>query len=385
MIKSAIGIIGADKCASCFLCGDVCSKDAIVMKYDEEGFYKPFVNQDLCNNFGACALSCPVLHDEKKIPSFEKPKVFAAWNNDKEIRLKSSSGGIYYAMAQWFLELGGYVCGVKWKNGNVIFDIAHNTEELIPFLGSKYLQADASHIYSQIKNFLSQGKKIMFVGLPCQTQALSNIISNDNLFIVDLVCAGVPSYKIFKKYCDETFPTQSIDKVNFRSKRTGWRKYSIEYFSSNKAVFRNRAISDPFFNGFNTTMYYNKGCYTCKLNTLPRRAHITLCDYWGAKGMLDTREGTSLILINDSIGQEWMDKFLQERGNQLFLIEQTYEAAVLGTKRIHMSSRLMPKERAEIFSLVDSLPFKEICRKYFQPITLKGRVINRIKRVLKSL
>ena len=78
------------------------------------------------------------------------------------------------------------------------------------FIGSKYVKSDPAGIYQTVKNRLKIGKKVLFIGLPCQVSAMRNYVKDDkNLYTVDLICHGSPSvrllYKAISEYgCDLT-------------------------------------------------------------------------------------------------------------------------------------------------------------------------------------
>ena len=50
---------GIDNCCGCALCEDVCPKNAITM-FQEDGFYYPTIDKNLCVDCGLCAKKCPV-------------------------------------------------------------------------------------------------------------------------------------------------------------------------------------------------------------------------------------------------------------------------------------------------------------------------------------
>lgn len=385
--RPSIFEIGEEACNGCFLCADVCSRKAIELRLDNDGFYKPYVNPELCNSCGLCAKMCPVCAGEATVIKKNTPDVYAGWSLDDDVRLKSSSGGFFYEMAKAFIDAGGAVCGVKWNSGVPKFDIAHTVEELRAFMGSKYLQADVSGIYARARLLVRSGKKVLFVGVPCQVQAISNYIKSDLLYTIDLVCAGVPSLKMYRKYCQEYFPGETVTKVNFRVKNfdddsiplSTWRDYAVEFYSHDRLLLSQKHNRNPFFVAFNSAKCYNTSCYSCRFNTLPRRGNMTLCDYWGANGDMDCEKGTSLLLVNDAQGDAFVEEYIRDCG-KCHLRRITDSTPYKGTPRIDMEARTMPVERKRIFECLEKEGFKGI-EVFFVPSFLR-KAVNVIKSVL---
>ena len=103
---------------------------------------------------------------------------------------------------------------------------------------------------------MKQGRKVLFSGTPCQIAGLKRYLRKeyDNLLTVDVICHGVPSPKVWRKYIKEikgnalqgentdSSPIISslskrdtrlqdndlkITGITFRDKRLGWEKYSF--------------------------------------------------------------------------------------------------------------------------------------------------------------
>lgn len=386
--KTAILEIGEDLCCSCFLCADVCSRKALEFRLDDNGFYKPYVNYEQCNNCGLCYSVCPVCAQPYSRRIKNTPDIYAGWNKDNAVRIKSSSGGLFFELAKVFIEDGGIVFAVKWVDGLPKYDMAETVQELDGFVGAKYLQADASGVYSKVKKTIATGKKVLFVGLPCQVQAVSNYVKSDRLYTIDLVCAGVPSLKMFRKYCEEYFPGTNVTKVDFRVKNlddinkplSSWKDYSLEFYSDEKMLLSQKHNHNPFFITFNSAKCYNTACYKCPFNTMPRRGNITICDYWGARGEMDSEKGTSLLVVNDERGENFIDIYVRNNKN-LYLRPVLDATPYKGTPRLDMKERVMSADRKDIFKSLEKDGFKVMYGKYFVPSFFK-KVLNIVKAVL---
>ena len=165
-----IRIIDKKDCCGCHACSNVCPKQCISMQLDEEGFLYPIVDTQKCIDCGLCENVCPIINRGK---SRSPINVFAAKNNNEEIRIKSSSGGIFTLLAEKIIIEGGVVFGAKFdKNWDVKHGYTETIEGLAAFRGSKYVQSQIEDNYQKAEKFLKQGRKVLFSGTPCQIAGL---------------------------------------------------------------------------------------------------------------------------------------------------------------------------------------------------------------------
>ena len=191
---------------------------------------------------------------------------------------------------------------------------ADTTENYKKLRGSKYLQSKIGDSYNQVTKFLNDGKLVMFTGTPCQIDGLRCFLKKDyaNLLLVDVVCHGVPSPKVFFKYKEELEKkfASKIKRFYFRRKNEGWKSFSILCKFENNKEYTNNLKNDLFMKGFLKDLYLRPSCHKCVSNGLTRNADITLADYWGVSKYypeMDDDKGTSLILINSSKGKQYFD------------------------------------------------------------------------------
>ena len=317
-------------CCGCNACVQRCPKQCITMHCDQEGFWYPVVNEQECINCGLCEKTCPVLHPKTE----SKPqKTYAAINNNEDIRLASSSGGIFTILAEETLKQGGVVFGAAFnKNWEVEHIAVYNTTELEKLRGSKYVQSDIGNCYKEAEQLLKKGRKVLFSGTPCQIAALKLFLNKDyeNLTTIDVVCHGTPSPKVWEMYLKETnskilkdIPDKKIqyvspmdetyksciEAISFRSKITGWKKYSFllklnfpNYDGKNTAVFAEDLHKNSFMQCFLANLCLRPSCYTCPARGGKSDSDITLADLWGAEQItphMDDDKGISLLLIKN--------------------------------------------------------------------------------------
>lgn len=294
-------------CCGCSACAEICPKHCIQMEADSEGFVYPNMLEG-CISCGLCLKVCPYLSPKNE----KRPKyVYAAYNIDGTIREKSSSGGIFFILAQKVILEKGVVFGVRFdKEWNAIFDYAENIVDVYPFLGSKYVQAKVGEAYKNVRGFLEQNRLVLFPGTSCQVAGLKAFLRKDynNLVTVDVVCHGVPSPKVWKKYITQLKESnkQDLKYINFRFKKTGWKNFSFSYKSGSKSVYT------PFWNNiymkaFLSDIILRPSCYHCNFKQGKSDSDITIGDYWGIqyiKPKMDDDKGTSIILVNTQKGEK---------------------------------------------------------------------------------
>lgn len=355
-------LVSPSRCTGCSACRNACSKDAIEMISNEEGFLIPKINSEMCVDCGICQNKCPVAN-----PSYinnKDPQCLAVAAKD-EIRLKSASGGIYSAFAQYLIMRGGYICGASYGSQSwIVKHIVGNTEDILDRTrSSKYVQSDAGLVYREIKALLDQGKEVLFSGTPCQVAALYAFLGKryDKLYTMDLVCHGVPSSKVLRKYLKETYGEENVVKIDFRSKEVfGWTS-SVTVELKNGEIYRNTHDKDVFYRAFLSCMALRKSCETCPFSQLPRQGDLTIGDFWGISrydASLNDKNGTSVVLVNNQKGMR-MIELISESLN--LKKEVPIEYAINGNKNIEHPFRAH-YGRKHFFSMLDLKPLGELVK-----------------------
>ena len=311
-------LAGKKNCTGCGSCAAVCLHHCINMNQDEEGFLYPVIEKQACISCKLCEQSCPVLTDNTVIRS-SKTLSFAAQNKNEDIRRESSSGGIFSALALSVLEDGGAVCAAKYSDDyEVVHDIVTTKEDLRSFYGAKYSQSKAWHCFIRIKEMLQQGRRILFIGTPCQVAGLKAFLNRPfkNLILIDMVCHGVPSPLVWNKYLEERRQQDAdgakISAINLRDKSTGWSNYnySVRFDYKNGRIYSTCQQQDKFMQGFIANLYLRPSCSRCIFKGIERASDITLGDYWGVwmqHPKFDDNMGTSLVMIHSDKGKKVWD------------------------------------------------------------------------------
>lgn len=326
-----ISICPIERCTGCGMCSNICPKSAISMEIGVHDFVFPKIDSALCVDCGLCKNACP---SNKVTTSNENVlNVYAAWNKNKKIRSSSTSGGIFSVISKNIINHGGVVVGVAWnKEYHPYHVIIDNEKDLSKLQGSKYSQSITSDIYKKVKDLLVEDRKVLFSGTPCQNAALHSYLGRDydNLYLIDVVCHGVPSNKMLDKYYSQF--DDVIKDVKLRYKDPYWDYTYVKIVFDNNSCYKQLTIYDPYFNLFNVGYSLRSSCHTCMYANTHRQSDITLADFWGFTAhSFATRNynlGTSLVLINSRKGI----RLFEEINDDIFFEESSIEVAKNGNK-----------------------------------------------------
>ncbi|MGN0601572.1 MAG: Coenzyme F420 hydrogenase/dehydrogenase, beta subunit C-terminal domain [Oscillospiraceae bacterium] len=376
-----------NQCCGCGACVAVCPKQCIKMKEDKNGFVYPNVDEQICINCGLCNQSCPIqMNIEQKSYMV---KAFMSYNLDDKKREMSSSGGVFFELANNIIDASGVVYGVVIdKDLNVIHKRASSIEEVYPMLGSKYVQSIIGKTYEQVAHDLKLGLCVLFSGTPCQIAGLYSYLNTkkisllDKLITVDTICHGVPSRKVMCAYVKE-FEDQCGEKVNsiaFRDKCTGWENYSVT-MQTNNYEFACVANSDNYMLAFRRNLSLRDSCYCCrfKLGNHIVFADITLGDFWGVgreyDEFLNDDKGVSWITVHTEKGKHLIDSVV----NNLYCKEIKIEIPLRNNMSATFPATMNMKRRAFFVALDKSSEFSKVVLKYAGETGLIG-FMRRIKR-----
>ena len=362
-----------EDCCGCNACSDICKQGAITYSFDQEGFCYPTIDPEKCNDCGACEKVCPILNiKDLKKNEFDLPQCHAMIHKNLEIRFDSSSGGAFSALAELIYKQGGYVGGAIWTSDWMVEHfISSNRDDLEKLRSSKYLQSNAQGFYKAERQLLLQGEKVLVCGTPCQMAALRAFLRKpyDNLIIVDFICGGINSPKVWRKYLkyqEEKFGAKVIY-IKTRNTELGWRKVATKIVFNNGKTFYDPVDKCTFMRGFiETKAYCRPSCYQCKFKGLPRISDITIADFWGAEKFVskefDNDLGTSVAMVNNSKGKSFYEQItssILDKNISLCTILKTNSAL---TKII--VNQLT--NRKEFFNDLDKMSFGELAKKYIK-------------------
>ena len=304
-----------NQCTGCTACESICPFDAIAMTENELGFFYPLIDTSKCVECGLCRKTCPI---NQKLRISERSRCFGVINNNKDERLKSSSGGVFPLLAKVILGELGIVYGATYNDQDIVEHIRVSDLQDLPRLqGAKYTQSNLHDTFMNVKTDLENGKKVLFSGIPCEIGGLKSYLKKDydNLLTVDLVCHGVPSPKAWKQYLkyrmEKDHEADLPRTVNLRNKDSGWSKYnySVEFSYDDKA-YKNINGNDPYMTAFVSNKLSRPSCENCHFKGIERCSDLTLGDFWGIwdiDSQMDDNMGTSLVITHTQKGLHALD------------------------------------------------------------------------------
>lgn len=371
-------------CSGCAACASVCPTGSISMQMDDEGFLQPNINKDSCVECNKCENTCPVLKPIN-ISSDFVTRVYAAINMNNDVRKRSSSGGIFYAISKWIIEQGGVAFGARFNDKwEVIHDYAETLNGLEPFMRSKYVQSTIGETFNQAKQFLESGRWVLYSGTPCQIGGLKSFLRKDydRLIAIDIICHGVPSSNVWRSYLNENFSISQISHINFRDKADGWSggQYITILSANADKLYYMPQMENIYFRGFAKNIYLRRSCHSCAFKSVKRCADITLADFWGVQDIapeMHDNKGTSAVFVHTTKGYD----LLQQLKPTLKVISLTIDEVVKHNACMVQSVE-MPIRRVDFFRAFRLSKSFKYASKYIDKDRLDRRVLNKLAKIL---
>lgn len=320
-----INDIGRKACTGCCACSNICSKNAIRISKDEEGFYIPRIDTEVCTNCGKCYSICPAK---------ELVKVGSSLNGllirlkDNQNLKNSASGGAFYGLASYLISKhNAVVVGAAITDDlSVKHIIVNSIDELVKLQNSKYVQSYIGNIYTHVLEKLEDGRIVLFSGTPCQVAGLYAVVpkkKRDYLYTIDLVCHGVPSPSLLDRQLkmDSKSPQGKVVDFCFRFKNKNYESissYMMMMMMERGLPKIRRTVQDVYYNLFMNGYDFRESCYECKYANLQRIGDFTVgdCDSKEFYPNFHPNESNSILLINTEKAND-----LWEQVSDLFDVE----------------------------------------------------------------
>ena len=301
-------------CTGCGLCASVCSSGCIRMKEGFLGHLFPVIDKTTCVDCGLCERLCPAIHP---MPLNPIRFAYASWTKDSVDYETSASGGIATELSKLIIRRGGVVYGCAMLPGPEVRHIrVDKLEDLDQLKSSKYVQSSIVGIIPSLKKDIAAGRQVLFIGTPCQVAAVKSLYGNqpESLYLVDVICHGVPSLKLLQQYVHEVIPDGNSLIVTFRDGPC----YSLKVWNDNQALFvmpfRSPNYQGWYLDAFLDGYTFRDSCYKCSYAKSDRVGDVTIGDFWGlgkknpADEIPDHPLGCSVILPVTDKGLHLMDE-----------------------------------------------------------------------------
>lgn len=380
----AINRKGKD-CSGCTACQAVCPKNCISMVPDALGFKFPVVDHSQCIECGLCERSCPFNPIDAPDNVIESYACICIPDSE---RMDSSSGAAFVGISDYFLDRGGVVYGAGYGEGLVVRHLrAIDKDGRNKLRGSKYVQSDMETVIKFIIKDLKQGREVLFTGTPCQTAGVRSAIPKvlrDNLTLVDIICHGCPSPKVWEEYVRWFSKKNSIspDYMKFRDKKTvGWKAYTELFFDKSNVI----KGGGDYISLFKKDIMLRESCGVCPWSSLHRPGDLTIGDLWGYEKYKPELNrgglGVSLILTNTPEGVALLSKL------DKYLSLERVELKYFMQRNLHRPTPINPK-REEFVKDFETKGLVYVMKKYGdygmknKTRKLLRRIVGKVKRTL---
>lgn len=350
-------VCGMNDCTACGLCEDMCPRKAITLKIENDGC-NAVIDEQACSHCQLCLSLCP---NVTPVPMSKPIFIRQGWATDHELVSRSASGGLVAAIMRAFIEEGGCVCSCRGENGRFVFAMTDDVDQVARFQGSKYVKSDPRGIYQAVRDCLNAGRKVLFVGLPCQCAAVLNSVRNrENLYTIDILCHGTPAPQLLEKYLREGH-IRGFEDVRFRVK--GSRIEAGESFVGPQRVH------NSYVKAYMESLSHTDNCYRCPYARAERAADLTLGDSWGSELPADRRDqGVSLALCMTEKGKALLSMAPLE------LIQVDYDRAARHNEPLRQPAR-PHRHRGRFLKAVSlNLPFRMAVALCFPRYAIKNSV-----------
>ncbi len=233
--------------------------------------------------------------DDKKVN-----RGFACTLKNIEQLQRSTSGGVFFAVAKRVLEQGGIVYGAAYdENLNIIHQSAENLLELEKLRKSKYVQSNIKNSYKDIKEHLLKGRKVLISGTPCQAAGLTKFLKMqyDNLIIIQVFCSGVIVTTAWKKYIEDLSKELKQEIIEYESRYKimeerflnetgkGWKYPHIRIKTKDGQEYILSRENDSFTIAYAKHLAILPSCANCKFKLKSNNiyADLSIGDFWGCE------------------------------------------------------------------------------------------------------
>lgn len=303
-------------CCGCTACMTVCPVNAITMQTDDNGFLRPVIAEEKCLRCGKCLGACAFKKDSETTDTHLPLHAYAVRSKDTNVVTNSSSGGAFTAISDWILRQQGAIASAVYDYASHTLRYRLYTDESTrnEARGSKYIHPILDDIYDICLQWMKENpeKPLLFVGTGCHVAGFHEVLNSANMrqqaILVDLICHGTPSPKLWTEYVQYLEKTHQgkAEYVSFKDKRNGWENpYAFVRIAGREIPL------DSYSYWFYESFSQRESCFHCPYTKLPRTADLTIGDFWGINVALPdfySSAGNSLVFVQTLNGDDLFDE-----------------------------------------------------------------------------
>ncbi len=193
---------GYTLCTGCGACQHVCPHQAVKVDVDDMGFLHAAVDEETCTRCGECTHVCP-MRQPLSGSRIASGNLLSYKDEDEAFIPDCAAGGLASRLGRILLAQGCAVAGCSAGQDSaqpchLLIKPDDDPSLLDQFKGSHYGQSSLVSLWQQLQDYPDP---VAFFGTPCQISAVKKVFPDrDNLICIDLVCGGVPSALLQRKY-----------------------------------------------------------------------------------------------------------------------------------------------------------------------------------------
>lgn len=274
----------------------------------------------------------------------EKCSYYIGYSNEKEDRIKASSGGIGTAITKYLLGTSDYDTAITFH-----YDVQEcmyvprliNSASELNICGSVYQDID-------IPNFLSSNITKVKGGLvvscpPCQVSAIRQLCRKHNrkVFIISFCCSGQTTVEGTWKYY-EFLGVSKENVLNMQYRGNGWPSGIQILLKNGEKLYRDN-YTEPWVTLHQSWLYRPKRCFFCKRDT-GRNADVSLADPWIDRYKKNDTVGHTQFLVLTEEGRKIIN--CMKSMELITYVDSTYdEYATAQAPNIHKELTVMKHRR----------------------------------------
>lgn len=308
--------------------------------------------------------------------------VYAGRIKNRSVLNSSSSGGAFTVLSDFYLENGDAVVAsiYDYYEQTIKYQLILNKEQRDRAKGSKYIQSKPKDIFQEAYQWLVNHpyNHMLFVGTGCQAEGFRKYAEmkkiRERVCIVDMVCHGSPSPKIWREYAQyiQNKNNSRITYLTFKDKRNGWISPTAYVKIDTKEV----AIEE-YVRIFYNHCALRPSCYECPYAKIKRKTDLTIGDFWHIEETIPdfyNADGNSLFLIHTTIGKDLFDMIKENLDYRLSNTTQCLQENL-----IRPTNR--PKIRDEFWSDYYKKGINFIVKKY-GTVPIKTKIRNHLLKIM---